>query len=121
MNIVLIKSDGTILTPLSDSILPGITRDSVLELCERAGRKIEQRRITIDEWREGVADGTIVEAFACGTAAVISPIGKVKSPDFTIENPVITQDSVSMRIRAELTGIQNGELPDLMGWTQRLA
>lgn len=121
MNIVLIKSDGTILTPLSDSILPGITRDSVLELCERAGRRIEHRRITIDEWREGVADGSIVEAFACGTAAVISPIGKVKSPDFTIENPAVTADSVSMRIRAELTGIQNGELPDLMGWTQRLA
>ncbi|KAB1652219.1 branched-chain amino acid aminotransferase [Pseudoclavibacter chungangensis] len=120
MNIVLVGADGTVSTPLSDSILPGITRDSVLELVEAAGHRVERRRISIDEWREGVASGEIVEAFACGTAAVITPIGMLKSPHFTIENPRVDADSLSMRIRAKLTGIQNGEVADERGWLTRL-
>lgn len=120
MNIVLVYRDGTVATPLSDSILPGVTRDSVLELAEAAGHRVERRRISIDEWREGAASGEIVEAFACGTAAVITPIGTLKAPDFTLENPAVTPESLSMRIRATLTGIQNGTEPDALGWLREL-
>lgn len=120
MNIVLVTKDGAVLTPDSDSILPGITRDTLLELCEQEGRRVERRRISLAEWREGVASGEIVEAFACGTAAVVSPIGVLKSTDFTLENPPVTEESLSMRLRATLTGIQNGLVEDRNGWLVRL-
>lgn len=120
MNIVLVYRDGTVVTPLSDSILSGVTRDSVLDLVEAAGHPVERRRIAIDEWREGAASGDIVEAFACGTAAVIAPIGALKAPGFTLQNPAVTPDSLSMRIRAQLTGIQHGTEPDTKGWLHEL-
>ena len=120
MNIVLVYRDGRVVTPLSDSILPGITRDSILELAEAAGHRVERRRISIDEWRSGVESGEIVEAFACGTAAVITPIGVLKSPTFTIENPAVTAESLSMRLRATLTGLQNGLETDERGWLREL-
>lgn len=120
MNLVLVREDGTVMTPESDSILPGVTRDSLLELCEQAGRPVERRRISLAEWREGVASGEIVEAFACGTAAVVSPIGVLKAREFTMENPPVTEESLSMRMRAKLTGIQNGLVEDANGWLVRL-
>ena len=120
MNVVLVLDNGTVITPKSDSILPGITRDSVLELCEQAGRTVERRQISIDEWREGVESGQIVEAIAIGTAAVISPIGELRAPDFTITNPPVTTESFSMQIRSLLTGIQNGIEADKNNWLVRL-
>ncbi|MCU1422816.1 MAG: branched chain amino acid aminotransferase, partial [Microbacteriaceae bacterium] len=84
MNIVLVYKDGTLVTPESESILEGITRDSILQLAEDRGHRVERRRVTIDEWREGAASGDIVEAFACGTAAVVAPIGRLKAADFEI-------------------------------------
>ncbi|WP_201613951.1 branched-chain amino acid aminotransferase [Gulosibacter hominis] len=120
MNVVLVLDDGTVITPKSDSILPGITRDSVLELCEQAGRKVERRQISIAEWREGVESGRVAEAIAIGTAAVISPIGELRAPDFTIANPPVTEESFSMRIRSLLTGIQNGIEPDTNNWLVKL-
>ncbi|SJM64908.1 branched-chain amino acid aminotransferase [Gulosibacter sp. 10] len=121
MNIVLVYEDGTVVTPESDSILDSVTNDSLLQLCAAAGVKTERRPVTIDEWREGAAAGRITEAIAVGTAAVVSPIGTLKHPEFTIENPPVTADSFSMRIRAKLTGIQNGDEPDEFGWLHRLA
>lgn len=121
MNIVLVTRDGTLLTPDSDSILPGITRDSLLTIAEGMGHRVERRRITLDEWREGIASGEIVEAFACGTAAVVTPIGTLKAPDFTLENPPVTAESLSMRLREALTGLQSGRIADERGWLYRLA
>ncbi|MDO5051428.1 MAG: branched-chain amino acid aminotransferase [Pseudoclavibacter sp.] len=121
MNLCLVRRDGTILTPESDSILPGITRDSLLELAQRAGLRVERRRVPIEEWREGAAAGDIVEAFACGTAAVVTPIGRLVAEGFTIEHPPLGEDSIGMRLREELTGIQNGTLPDRLGWLVRAA
>ncbi len=77
MNIVLVYRDGRLVTPQSDSILEGITRDSILQLARDRGYTVEQRRVTIDEWREGAASGDIVEVFACGTAAVVTPIARL--------------------------------------------
>ena len=117
MNIVLVKKDGTLVTPVSDSILEGITRDSILKLAEDRGHTVERRRVTIDEWREGAASGDIVEAFACGTAAVVAPIGLLKAEGFEI---VHESGALALSLREELTGIQYGTVVDRHGWMTRL-
>ena len=120
MNVVLVYKDGTLVTPHSETILQGITRDSVLQLAEDAGHTIERRPITIDEWREGSASGDIVEAFACGTAATVVPIGQLKAPDFTIGSADAPPGEVTMALRSQLIDIQYGRAADPHGWMQRL-
>ncbi len=119
MNVVLVRKDGTLITPQSDSILEGITRDSILQLAEDRGHRVERRRVTIDEWREGAASGDIVEAFACGTAAVVAPIGRLKAADFEITH-LDGDESVALSLREELTDIQYGRAADKHGWMTRL-
>lgn len=116
MNIVLVKKDGTLVTPASDSILEGITRDSILQLAEDRGHRVERRKVTIDEWRDGAASGDIVEAFACGTAAVVAPIGLLKGDGFEIRHE---STEFSLSLREELTGIQYGTVEDRHGWMMR--
>ena len=120
MNIVLVKKDGTLVTPQSDSILEGITRDSILQLAEDRGHKVERRRVTIDEWREGAANGDIVEAFACGTAAVVTPIGLIKAEGFEIGSADAVAGELTLSLREELTDIQYGRREDTHGWMTRL-
>jgi len=124
MNVVLVTRDGTLITPLSDSILEGITRDSILQLAEDRGHRVERRRVTLDEWREGVASGEIVEAFACGTAAVVTPIGLLKGvvdgESFEIGSADAQPGELTMSLREELTDIQYGRRPDPHGWMLRL-
>jgi len=120
MNVVLVKKDGTLVTPESDSILEGITRDSVLQLAEDRGHKVERRRVSIEEWREGVANGDITEVFACGTAAVITPIAQLKAKDFTVGDADAPAGELTMSLREELTDIQYGRRPDPHGWMTRL-
>jgi len=119
MNIVLVKKDGTLVTPASESILEGITRDSILQLAEDRGHRVERRQVSIDEWREGAASGDIVEAFACGTAAVIAPIGTLKAEGFEITH-LDGDESLALSLREELTGIQYGTVEDTHGWMLRL-
>ena len=121
MNIVFVLDDGSLVTPpLTGTILPGITRDSVLKLAGRAGRRVEERPVSFDEWRDGAASGRIREAFACGTAAVITPIGTVKSPDgqFTVADG--GSGEVTMSLRQELSDIQRGRAEDPFGWVHRV-
>jgi branched-chain amino acid aminotransferase len=120
MNVVLVYKDGTIVTPASESILEGITLASVLQLARDRGHEVQERRVTIDEWREGVASGDIVEVFACGTAAVITPIAQLKAADFTIGDADAPAGELTMSLRQELTDIQYGRLPDRHGWLTRL-
>ncbi len=120
MNVVLVKSDGTLVTPDSDSILEGITRDSILQLAEDRGLRVERRRVTLDEWRDGVADGSITEAFACGTAAVVTPIAELRGDGFTIGAPTEGAGELTMSLREELTDIQYGRRPDPHGWMTKL-
>ncbi len=117
MNIVFVKKDGTLVTPQSDSILEGITRDSILQLAADRGHKIEGRAVSLAEWREGVASGDIVEVFACGTAAVVTPIGQLKGKTFFDEQPI---GSLALSLREELTDIQYGRREDKHGWLVRL-
>jgi branched-chain amino acid aminotransferase len=120
MNIVLVYKGGRLVTPESDSILEGITRDSILELAADRGLTVERRRVTIDEWREGAASGEIVEAFACGTAAVVTPIALVKAADFEIGSADAPAGELTLSLRQELPDIQYGRLPDTHGWMTRL-
>ncbi|MET4781632.1 branched-chain amino acid aminotransferase [Glaciihabitans sp. UYNi722] len=120
MNVVLVKKDGTLVTPESSSILEGITLDSVLQLARDRGHSVEQRRVTIDEWRDGVASGEIVEAFACGTAAVVTPIALIKAEGFEIGSADAPAGELTMSLRQELTDIQYGHVEDRHGWMLRL-
>ncbi|UBH06394.1 branched-chain-amino-acid aminotransferase [Leucobacter sp. Psy1] len=118
MNLFLVRSDGTLVTPeLNGNILAGITRKSLIELAQDRGHAIEERPLTVSEWREGVAQGTITEAFACGTAAVITPIGQLRTADGRdIDFGDHAPGSLTMSLREELTGIQFGTRPDRFGW-----
>ncbi len=117
MNIVFVYKDGTLVTPQSDSILEGITRESILQLARDRGHRVEGRGISLSEWREGVASGDIVEVFACGTAAVVTPIGQLNGKDFFDEQPT---GSLALSLREELTDIQYGRREDKHGWLVRL-
>ena len=117
MNVVFVYKDGTLVTPQSDSILEGITRDSILQLAKDRGHTVEARAVAFDEWRQGVASGDIVEVFACGTAAVVTPIGLLKGTDFVDEQPI---GELALSLREELTDIQYGRREDKHGWLVRL-
>ncbi|MCU7723613.1 branched-chain amino acid aminotransferase [Actinoplanes sp. KI2] len=121
MNVFFVLDDGSLATPpLTGTILPGITRDSVIQLAQRAGRRVAERPVSMDEWREGAASGRIREAFACGTAAVITPIGTVKSPDFEFTVADGGSGEVTMGLRKELVDIQRGRAADPFGWVHRV-
>ena len=109
--------DGKLTTPaLSGSILAGITRKSVLELAPELGIAVEERQISIDEITEGIASGKVSEAFGAGTAAVISPVGKVcyKEKEYIIGNN--QTGPWAKKLFDTLVGIQLGEIPDSRGW-----
>ena len=120
MNVVFVYRDGRVVTPESDSILEGITRDSLLQLAKDRGLKVERRRVSIDELREGVASGDIVEMFACGTAAVVTPIAQFKADGYTIGEADAPAGELTMSLRQELTDIQYGRIADRHGWMTRL-
>lgn len=81
---------------------------------------VEERRFTLDEWREGWRTGTITEAFACGTAAVITPIGRLVSAEETIGDEDARPGEVTMDLRRQLLEIQTGRAEDPHGWLTRL-
>lgn len=110
--------DGEVATaPLDGSILPGITRDSVIKLLHSWGINVNERNIPIDEVISRAKDGTLKEAFGTGTAAVISPVGQItyKDNDFLVNNGQMGE--LSQRLYNELVSIQYGEAPDPFGWT----
>ena len=114
---IFFKIDGKVVTPmLNGSILPGITRDSVINLCKEWGVPVEERKISIDEIAESYKNGKLEEVFGTGTAAVISPVGKLRWGDnvMTINDGKIGE--LSQKIYDTVTGIQLGKLPDTHGW-----
>ncbi len=120
MNVFFVFDDGSLLTPPLGTILPGITRNSIIALAGDAGTRVREEPYTIDEWRADAASGKLKEAFACGTAAVISPIGKVRSTsgDFVINGGVA--GPVAMSLRKKLVDIQYGRAPDPHEWVRRV-
>jgi branched-chain amino acid aminotransferase len=121
MNIVLVLDDGTLVTPeVSGTILEGITRDSLITIARELGHPVEERKVDVDEWRKGAADGHVVEVFACGTAAVVTPIGALRWPG----GEAVARDGepgeVTMKLRNALMDIQYGRVPDPHGWVRRV-
>ncbi|AWB84381.1 branched-chain amino acid aminotransferase [Corynebacterium liangguodongii] len=111
----------TVVTPeLSGSLLPGITRLSLLQVARDLGYETQERRITVDEWREGVAAGDITETMACGTAAVITPVGKVMSNGGEFVVGGNEPGEVTMKMRKRLRAIQEGEVEDTHEWNHVL-
>jgi branched-chain amino acid aminotransferase len=101
----------------SGSLLKGVTRDSLFTLAQDLGYEVEERPITTEEWRDGSRTGVITETFACGTAAVIVPVGRVRSAD--AEDFLINEGQpgpVTTRLRELLLGIQHGTVLDKHGW-----
>ncbi|GAB3621488.1 branched-chain amino acid aminotransferase [Glutamicibacter endophyticus] len=122
MNVFFVMKDGSLVTPaLTGTILEGVTRSSIIQLAKDRGMPVTERKITLDEWREGIASGDIAEVFACGTAAVITPIGLLKNGDELIGDEQATAGEVTMSIREELLGIQLGTVEDRHGWLEKLA
>ena len=124
MNLYFVKGKGenaTIFTPkLTGTLLPGITRDSILSVAADLGYRVEEGMLSIDDWRDGVASGEITEIFACGTAAVVSPIGAAKSEAGTWTTGDGEPGPITMKIRETLLGIQHGTIEDKHGWNVRV-
>ena len=124
MNLCFVKGSGkdaTIFTPkLTGTLLPGITRDSILTVAKDLGYKVEEGMISTDDWREGVASGEITEIFACGTAAVVSPVGAAKSAQGTWMTGNGEPGPITNEIRSHLLGIQHGTIEDKHGWNVRV-
>lgn len=122
MNIFLVLSGGTLVTPpLSGTILPGITRASILTLGRDLGLGVQERSFSVGEWQDGAVSGTVVEAFACGTAAVITPIGEVRHRSGSFQLSGAQPGEVATKLRELLLGIQHGAAPDRHGWMTPLA
>jgi branched-chain amino acid aminotransferase len=120
MNVFFVFDDGSLLTPPLGTILPGITRDSIIALSNDSGTRVREELYTIDQWRSDAASGKLKEAFACGTAAVISPIGKVRSAsgDFLISGGAA--GPVAMGLRKKLIDIQYGRVADPHNWIRKV-
>lgn len=118
MNLFFVHADGHIVTPETGTILEGITRASIIELAGTLGHRVEERKFSIEEWRDGIASGEITEIFACGTAAVVTPVGALKSPHGEVAAPVSTD--LTMKIRDSLVGMQFGRVEDSFGWLHRV-
>ncbi len=120
MNMMFLIDDTIITAPLDGTILPGITRDSVLTLVRDMGIKVEERPIEIDELMDAGRTNRLKEAFGTGTAAVISPVGllEYKGERISINNGEIGE--LSMNLYNTLTGIQRGRLADKFGWVTKV-
>lgn len=121
MNLFFVFDDGSLLTPsLDGTILPGITRDSILQLARDAGLTVREGRYALEDWKADSRSGRIRETFACGTAAVVTPIGLVRDGDdeFRIGNGGM--GIVTSQLRDRLIGIQRGTEADPHGWLHRI-
>lgn len=120
MNMFFLIEDELITAPLTGSVLPGITRDSVMQIATSWGIKLTERFLSIDEVTEGAKSGKLKEAFGTGTAAVISPVGQItfKDEDFVIAGGEMGE--LSLRLYNEIVGIQYGEKTDTRGWVERI-
>jgi branched-chain amino acid aminotransferase len=123
MNLYFVHADGRLVTPeLTGTILEGVTRSSILTIAKEQGLHVEERRVDIDEWRTGVASGKITEVFACGTAAVITPVGRLVWDGGAVESLTGSgTGEVTGRLRQALVDIQYGKVADTHGWLRRLA
>ncbi len=120
MNMYFVYADGRVVTPETGTILEGITRASIIELAGKLGHQVEERKFSIDEWRDGVTSGEIVEIFACGTAAVVTPVGDLKWDGGHAPCPSDGAGPLTTKIRQALVDVQYGRADDTFGWMHRV-
>ena len=121
MNVFALTRDGRLLTPtLTGSILEGVTRESVLRLAQERGLEAVEQRLVMSEVLDQLGSGEITEMFACGTAAVITPIGEFRAHGGSWTVGDGGAGETTLALRRELTDIQYGRLPDRHGWLTRL-
>ncbi len=124
MNLYFVKgkgADATVFTPkLTGTLLPGVTRDSILSVAADLGYKVEETMVSVDDWRDGVASGLITEIFACGTAAVVTPVGFAKSAMGEWATGDGKPGPITTQIRNTLLGIQHGTIPDTHNWLKKV-
>lgn len=121
MNVFFVFEDGSLQTPpLTGTILPGITRDSLMTLARAEGLTVREEPYSIDQWRKDAESGRLREAFACGTAAVVTPIGTVRSPEGEFKMGTGGPGQATTRIKQKLVDIQRGVAPDPHGWVTRI-
>ncbi len=121
MNLFFVMNDGSLITPpLTGTILPGITRTSIIDIARSLGMQVKEAPYSLDQWRTDAQTGRLSEAFACGTAAVVASIGEIASStgSFRFGNGV--SGPVSQKLKAQLIGIQRGTVEDSRGWVQGL-
>jgi len=122
MNVFVVMVDGSVVTPrVTGTILEGVTRMSILDLLADDGRSVTERDITLEELRDGIASGEVAEMFACGTAAVVTPVERLVSPEFDEVIRDGEAGEVTMGLRQRLTDIQYGRAEDTFGWMQTVA
>jgi branched-chain amino acid aminotransferase len=120
MNLFFVFGDKLVTPELSGSLLPGITRDSLLTLARDLGYTVEERRISTEEWEKKAESGELTEVFGCGTAAVITPVGSVKGPEGEFSVAGGQAGEVTMRLRQALNDVQRGAAPDTHNWLHKL-
>ncbi len=121
MNLFFVFADGSLVTPpLGGTILPGITRESLIKLAREEGLTVREERYSLAQWQADATSGKLTETFACGTAAVVTPVGKVTS---NTESFVIGSGGpgqLTQKLRQRLVSIQRGEAADTHGWVHRI-
>lgn len=121
MNLFFVFDDGRMVTPpLGGTILPGITRDSLITLAREEGLDVVEERYAIDEWRKDAESGRLVETMACGTAAVVTPVGKVTADEYSFRIGSGGPGQLTQKLRQRLVDIQTGTIEDRHGWITRL-
>jgi branched-chain amino acid aminotransferase len=124
MNLFFVFGSGSgarlVTPPLTGTLLPGITRDSLLTLAPDLGIPVQEGMVSVAQWRTGAESGEITEVFACGTAAVITPVGTVRSADGEWKMTDGQPGPVTMRLREALTAIQYGTAPDPHNWMHKI-
>jgi len=120
MNLYFVKGNKVITPKLTGTLLPGITRDSILSVAHDLGYETEEVMLSVDDWKAGIESAEITETFACGTAAVVSPIGAAKSKWGTWVTGDGNPGAITMKIRETLLAIQHGQIEDKYGWVKRV-
>ncbi len=121
MNLFFVFDDGSMVTPpLDGTILPGITRDSLITMARAEGLVVREQRYSIDQWRADAASGRLVECFACGTAAVITPVASVSGQGFEAIIGGGGPGQTTQRLKQRLVAIQRGLAPDPHGWVSKI-
>ena len=120
MNVMFMINDEIITAPCEGTVLPGVTRDSIIHILKSWGYQVSERHLAIDELMQAGHDGTLQEAFGTGTAAVISPIGELRYKDDEVIIHDFKTGELTQKLYDTLTGIQWGDIEDTFGWTREV-